>query len=475
MKKEERDIGIRYTDEQYVSQRGLGRILGTSLGGYHWNCVLNYRKEFQNYLPLRDINNAPIYSVKTPAILERIHSFENKLRELNQKAEELSHDETLSSQVRKEAVFISLHSAVIIDSKKISDLTLKAMINGMYREENPDHDSILGYLAFLRRFLSGERFETNDEFFADTLMGLWNTEELLEFYRTTDSRSRYAMNTSDATYRECPSKIIESKMESLLAFLRDSGEEVVVTALVGLYFILYLKPFPSNNELIACLLAKNILSAFGTASALLPIEKILEPSTGLNDACYEVQTTQDFTYFLSYALPFLEKGVDNCLDAFSKVLSATLREEKYRLTESDVAPSPKQPEPKQEEPKQVSPAPTVEEIHAPPKENPISAEDLGRAAVAAPPRALNEKEIKETARYILQTNPNIRKPQALFYAAHCTIGCYYTIQDYKRATRCVYETARTSMDNLAKEGYYEKRQVKNKFVYTPIKQGDIAK
>ena len=131
--------------------------------------------------------------------------------------------------------------------------------------------------------------------------------------------------------------------------------------------------------------------------------------------------------------------------------------------------------PKQEEPKPVSPAPTVEEIHAPPKENPISAEDLGRAAVAAPPRALNEKEIKETARYILQTNPNIRKPQALFYAAHCTIGCYYTIQDYKRATRCVYETARTSMDNLAKEGYYEKRQVKNKFVYTPIKQGDIAK
>lgn len=473
MKKEERDIGIRYTDEQYVSQRGLGRILGTSLGGFHWNCVLNYRREFQNSLPLRDINNLTMYLVKTPAIFGRITRLEEKIAELNRKYAELSGDETYASQAEKELFFPPLKSAAIIDSKKISDLTIKAMLSGMYREENPDHYSILGYLSFLKRFLTSSPLPIDEEFFAQTLMALWNTDELLEFYRTTDSRSRYAMATSDATYRECPSKIIESKMESLLSFLGDSGETHVVTALIGLYFIEYLKPFSSNNSLIATLLAKNILLEFGPATAFLPMEKVLEPSNALSDVLYEVQTTQDFTYFLTYALPILERGVDACLDSLSKIVAEALKEEKFHLTESDL---PTQKKETSVEPKEAVVTPT-EPIPAPgvPKEEIPLPKDAGLAAVVTPRRILSEKEIKETARYILETNPNIRKPQALFYASHCTIGCFYTIQDYKRVTRCVYETARTSMDNLAKEGYYEKRQVKNKFVYTPIKQGDNSK
>ncbi|HBX24794.1 MAG TPA: hypothetical protein DEF61_00630 [Firmicutes bacterium] len=90
-----------------------------------------------------------------------------------------------------------------------------------------------------------------------------------------------------------------------------------------------------------------------------------------------------------------------------------------------------------------------------------------------PPKSgLSEKEIKETARYIVETNPNIKKAQAYFFAGHSTIGRYYTIQDYKKVTRCAYETARTSMDLLAEQGFYRKLQVKNKFVYTPIEQGE---
>ncbi len=85
---------------------------------------------------------------------------------------------------------------------------------------------------------------------------------------------------------------------------------------------------------------------------------------------------------------------------------------------------------------------------------------------------MSDKEIREYARYILETNPNIRKQQAFFYASHATLGRYYTIQDYKKATKCAYETARTSMDNLAAQGFYKKLQLKNKFVYTPIKQGE---
>ncbi len=92
--------------------------------------------------------------------------------------------------------------------------------------------------------------------------------------------------------------------------------------------------------------------------------------------------------------------------------------------------------------------------------------------MTSPGSSLSDKEVKETAKYLLETNPLLRKKQALFYASHCTIGRFYTIQDFKKAARCAYETARTSMDGLAELGFYEKKQIKNKFVYTPIKQGE---
>ena len=96
----------------------------------------------------------------------------------------------------------------------------------------------------------------------------------------------------------------------------------------------------------------------------------------------------------------------------------------------------------------------------------------GEAAVTAPKGEYSDKEIKDTAKYLLETHPSLRKKQALFYASHCTLGRFYTIQDYKRFSRCVYETARTSMDHLAELGFYAKKQIKNKFVYTPLKQGE---
>jgi hypothetical protein len=85
---------------------------------------------------------------------------------------------------------------------------------------------------------------------------------------------------------------------------------------------------------------------------------------------------------------------------------------------------------------------------------------------------LSDKEIKEYTQYLLETNPALNKNQASFLANHCTMGRYYTIQQFKKFTRCAYETARTSMDKLAQERYYSKLQVKNKFVYTPIKKGE---
>ena len=46
----------------------------------------------------------------------------------------------------------------------------------------------------------------------------------------------------------------------------------------------------------------------------------------------------------------------------------------------------------------------------------------------------------------------------------------YTIAQYKKEVGCAYETARCSMDGLVTLGYYTKKQLKNKYIYTPIKR-----
>lgn len=102
----------------------------------------------------------------------------------------------------------------------------------------------------------------------------------------------------------------------------------------------------------------------------------------------------------------------------------------------------------------------------------MASESSGESALVVEENPLSDKEIKEYTQYLLETNPALNKNQASFLANHCTMGRYYTIQQFKKFTRCAYETARTSMDKLAQERYYSKLQVKNKFVYTPIKKGE---
>ena len=75
----------------------------------------------------------------------------------------------------------------------------------------------------------------------------------------------------------------------------------------------------------------------------------------------------------------------------------------------------------------------------------------------------------EYARRLAEMHPLIKYHQALFYSTHRTPGRYYSISQFREFNDCAYETARTSMDALAKFGYYKKEQIKNKFVYTPIK------
>ena len=129
--------------------------------------------------------------------------------------------------------------------------------------------------------------------------------------------------------------------------------------------------------------------------------------------------------------------------------------------ESKPAPAPK----KEEKPVVVNKKeePQVEEIEE------IKELPQGLAINALSPE-LDEKDAKRLEVNLLELDVRLKKGEAKFYARHCTLGRYYTIEQYKKLNRCVYETARTSMEHLVELGYYKKAKAGKKFVYTPIKR-----
>ena len=91
-------------------------------------------------------------------------------------------------------------------------------------------------------------------------------------------------------------------------------------------------------------------------------------------------------------------------------------------------------------------------------------------AISNVPTGLTEEEATRLEEHLMEMNPNLSHGQAYFYARHCTIGMYYTVDQYKKCVGCAYETARSSMNNLVLLGYYKKELLKKKFVYLPVKR-----
>ena len=100
--------------------------------------------------------------------------------------------------------------------------------------------------------------------------------------------------------------------------------------------------------------------------------------------------------------------------------------------------------------------------------NPESSNQANIFALPDFPTAQTEVKIEAITKKLLEVYPQLKKKQAHFYASHCQVGLNYTIEQFKKEEKTVYETARTSMEDLANRGFYKKLQIGKKFVYTPI-------
>ncbi len=468
----------KYTDENYLTRSELRVAMRSSLINDFYREILEYRKANAEKTPLLGTNRAILSLTKTEATRAKLDFFETRLTGYSNALTDLSLNPSAEKSFDKESLLLILMDAAKLISCPLSELTAKAMLNGFFKPGENEKEALL-YRFYLN--LKKKAPSPSEDSLGELRFALLGHDEVSSFYRTSDFHTIYTTQIVDRNYNYAPCGEIEGMMESLFSFLSSSSYPVGMKAVLGLYYIYFVKPFEENNELIATSFAREILSSNGiSGAAYLPFEALLQNSDKLKDVLLESQKENDLTYFAFYCFDRLSVYFDKVLSRISELKAETVtkefveipKEEKEEASE-EIAETAPVPETKEEE---IPPSPPEKTPSKVPllsdEERKAFLESKGKSAVTSPGSSLSDKEVKETAKYLLETNPLLRKKQALFYASHCTIGRFYTIQDFKKAARCAYETARTSMDGLAELGFYEKKQIKNKFVYTPIKQGE---
>jgi len=484
-----------YTDESYLSRRDLQKAMNTTFIDSFWKEQLDYRKEYRVDLPLYLINRTPLYLTLTPAIKDKIALVKKEIDANLRLIGNLSEQELM--EVKKNTYFPILKSISFYEGVQITDMSLRALLNRTYRENEPNHMPVIHYLHTLNHYMDEKNhLESTDEFLGDAFVYLLGTNEITKFYRQagpSEYRPTSVINGYD--YERAPARDIEAMMERL--YKVTSGEKnPFIEMMIALFYVSYIEPFDSLNHSLAALLAKNVYAGeMGNAAFTLPLEPLLLERSVM-EAIKETKKEGDLTYYLLAALSSLrhyvstqKEAIDNARIQVYKPEFINPAKEEAKIPEPIVAPI--QPSLFDEVIEEPQPEPVVEEepkepeiiIKAEPKNalkpsRTITVEEMNQSVPLAqktfgvPQNVLSDKEVKEYVRYLLETNPNLNKKQASFLANHSTPGRFYTIQQYKAFCKCAYETARTSMDHLTNEGYYEKLQVKNKFVYRLATKGE---
>lgn len=415
--------GKKYTDLVYATKEDVKAILNRDNVDSSWEKVLNYRNLFRVECELRDKDFNPMTLTLSPKILSLCYDLE----------ERLFSDLSLYHSLKRKELFVKERKIYAL--KALSRHCLNKMPN----------DSTLEKIASLEienvpssLFLLGEysRLWGKDDLpFDEALPKKINSS--LQGDSTLDSALLRKETESDVLnpLLPCPTPDIESQLSSLFLFLGQKEVPLLARAVSSLFFFLAHRPFEYVNEETGSLFLKTFLKVSGLSLVgySLDFESVLfSHSEGLFGRLKESEKTLDLTYALTYILPFLSKD-----------------EEKIRETLENAK--------KEEE----LPIGTLGE------ETPVVEE---KESLALPSFGKSEdgKTIEERARRLREIYPSLKRREAHFYAGHCRVGSYYSIEDFVRTEMSVYETGRSGMESLAKKGFYRKVKEGKKFLYTPI-------
>lgn len=467
--------GVRFTEDNYLTKSEISKELGTSLVDSFWSDVLKYRSTFFRYLTLKSIEKRQLMICYCETVGNNIARIDDKIYALSQDYLKLNRDNGDMTRFEDLCFIKSLKYIAKKHDIDVTDIYLRSLVLGDLHDLQYNQKILRKYLKALRFVKENYGKDISVDYLAELYSVFTENPELTSFYRSEEDNNPYNRVLIDRIYTSAPVALIEGLMNSLFTFLNNTTLNCIAKAIIAYYFVTYVRPFPKENEEIALLLMKGILASerVGEFASLLPLEVILNINSDVfNKVCVEVQKTSDLTYVVNLILKEIPQAFTDIANIKANQTVEILRRDVY-LEDKEETPTPTYVYEDKKEKDVQSVTPIVVEtpkVNKEIKQEPASEQPVQEIAFSYIPQSLDEKQAQRLEEHLLEVDPAIKRGEAKFYARHCTMHMNYTIQQYKKAIGCVYETARTSMEHLVELQYYRKDKVKNKFVYTPIKR-----
>ena len=463
------ELAVRFTEDKYASKTDLIKDLKTTLVDNFWKNILEYRKSYFVSTSLHTFNGNEYLLCDSEMTKLKNKSCENKLIKIMEDMNKINEEDYSKFEYQNYASLLKN----VAEANKLddSDTRIRAILKKEIRYLDFDNIVLPRYIACLE-YLKRHFSDNIDVDFIMKLNALLIGKEEGSF-RTLEDDDPANKVLIDRIYTAAPVNMIEHLTEEVCRFINMSELSSLYKAFIAYYALCIIKPFAKYSREVALLVAKAIIAreAMGEVALLLPIERLLTISKEDENKLFtDVQKYNDTTYFVRYALDVMDNLSGDFIDKIYLFSSSSIHEEFYAPDEEEKVEEPVKIEEsnKAELPKEEKPREEKK-----PKKREVKVEERiveGEVAIRYIPKGLDEKEAAKLEVQLLEMDPSLKKKEAHFYAHHCTLGMNYTIQHYKRYNRVSYETARTSMDHLAELGYYRKEQIKNKFIYSPIKR-----
>lgn len=469
-------LAVRYTDEAYLSRSEVANALGTSLIDPIWNTILSYRNTYRRQLSVFDVTKIKYSICYFPKLGERITALEQKVSEYIVNFGGLTDGSISRYTLFREMCSNELRHIAKVNKISVNDVALNNIVE--YKSVDSIYTPLVRYFNALVRLEKNPKGEFNEETIASFYQIVSGIENLDSLYRKSEINAQTQRLLINREYAGAPVHEIQNQMKSLINYINTSKDSFITKMAVLIYVINYVKPFEKCNAEMAIILAKAVASYndIESASVYIPIESIASDDKGVySKTSREIQRSRDLTYQVTRVIESFNEALQIVMDRMVQLTvdgvknSFFLGEDKEEFKQEFGFEAPKEiiDETVKEE---IIEQPKVEKVVEVEKKSevaPVRVEPV-HIKLAEEEDELSDKQLKRLANKLLESDPFLKKGQAHFYVRHCSKGKYYTIQQYKKCEGCVYETARTSMDNLAKLGYYRREQIKNKFVYTPI-------
>lgn len=523
-------IHVHFTDEHYATKQEVQKQLKISNVDTFWNRILEYRSSFTRDLDLTMLTRDQLKICLTPKIGDRIIQMSLGLAKATQQFNKLNKAERVVEMVEDAQVADILRQIASRYNINVEDSFIQNVIRDNVSTLYSENFVLVHYNNVIKMIAESTSSPLDEDFLGEIYKTINGGAQLTEFYREEEIRDYRQSAQVSSVYIYAPTSRIDDMMSSLFNYI-ETSEEALFVKLSAIYFYFnYIKPFTYFSEELSIAFVKAFLvkEGYGDIAPYLGLEKLLSSDDEkLEQAMYNVKKSSDLTYLLVYLLEVFAEVLNEFLDTIIKAEKQLLVDEYYSLKvdeieqQSQVSQAAELPphfseqipsEQIEEDPikEQSSLEQSVEVKPAPRHEVPLSAQPIqsevpleqpevkeevvekpkqeevpvfeeqpqasalsftpGKPQIAITniPVELSEEDAERLTAHLLELNPTLKHGEAYFYARHCTIGKYYTIRQYKETMGVAYETARTSMDNLAEQGYYRKEQLKNKFIYTPI-------